>query len=65
MRLCILFAAIHTVSAATSFFSSLYPVQPGAPERHSAVDAFLASINIIAIDISSAFFVVTGFCVVR
>lgn len=61
LRLCILFAAIHTVSAATSFFSSLYPVQPGAPARHSAVDAFLASSNIMAIDISSAFFVVTGF----
>lgn len=61
MRLSIIFAAMYTVSAATSFFSSLYPVVPGASPRRSAVDAFLVTSNIMAIDISSALFVVTGF----
>lgn len=61
MRLSIVFAAMYTVSASTSFFSSLYPVAQGAPPRHSAVDAFLVTSNIMAIDISSALFVVTGF----
>ena len=61
MRLSIVFSCMYSIAAATSFFSSLYPVDPGAKDRHSAVDAFLVTSNIISIDISSAFFVITGF----
>jgi hypothetical protein len=57
----IIFASMYTLTASTAFFSSLYPVAPTQALRHSTVDSFLLSSAIIAIDISSAFFVVTGF----
>jgi hypothetical protein len=57
----VIFASMYTLTASTAFFSSLYPVAPTQELRHSTVDSFLLSSAIIAIDISSAFFVVTGF----
>jgi hypothetical protein len=44
------------------FFSSLYPVHsPAIAAPPSAVDSFLMSSHIIAIDISSAYFIIAGF----
>jgi hypothetical protein len=61
VQFCIVFSSMYTMTASTAFFSSLYPVSPSAAPRHSTVDSFLLTSAIIAIDITSAFFVVTGF----
>ena len=52
----------HTMTSCTMFFSSLYPVHsPAIAAPPSAVDSFLMSSHIIAIDISSAYFIIAGF----
>ena len=61
VQLSIVFASMYTITASTAFFSSLYPVAQGKADWHSTVDSFLLTSSIIAIDITSAFFVVTGF----
>jgi hypothetical protein len=71
VQLSLVFVGMYTLSAATSFFSSLYPVVvmsaggpssgPQVSERHSPVDAFMLTSSILVIDITSAFFVVVGF----
>jgi hypothetical protein len=61
VQFCIVFSSMYTMTASTAFFSSLYPVSQSQTPRHSPVDPFLLTSAIIAIDITSAFFVVTGF----
>jgi hypothetical protein len=61
VQLSVIFASMYSMTASIAFFSSLYPVDKSQLQRHSTVDAFLLTSAIIAIDISSAFFVVTGF----
>ena len=61
VQLSIIFASMYTITASTAFFSSLYPVSQQHAGHNSTVDAFLLTSNIIAIDITSAFFVVSGF----
>jgi hypothetical protein len=57
------FAYLYNIDSITMFFSSLYPVlnTTTAPERGSAVDEFLMTSHVFAIDTTSAMFVVTGF----
>ena len=61
VQLSVVFASMYSMTASIAFFSSLYPVAQTQAPRHSTVDAFLLTSAIIAIDITSAFFVVTGF----
>jgi hypothetical protein len=52
----------HAMTSCTMFFSSLYPVHyPALAAPPSAVDSFLMSSHILAIDISSAYFIIAGF----
>ena len=59
-------AYLYCLASCTMFFSSLYPV-PTRPEPEAAgrgsspVDAFVMTSHILAIDVSSAFFVLAGF----
>lgn len=57
------FAHLYNVASSAMFFSSLYPVlnATGAAPRFSAVDAVLMSSHVLAIDVTSAMFVVAGF----
>jgi hypothetical protein len=60
----VIFASMYIMTASTAFFSSLYPVAEIAENQastHSTVDSFVLTSAIIAIDITSAFFVVIGF----
>jgi len=65
VRLCVIVTSIHTISASVSFFSSLYPVLLTDEQKthtiNSTVDAFVLTSNVMAIDFSSAFFVICGF----
>jgi hypothetical protein len=57
------FAYLYNIASSAMFFSSLYPVlnATNAPAPPSAVDAFLMTSHVFAIDTTSAMFVMSGF----
>ena len=61
VNFCVIFASMYIMTASTAFFSSLYPITQHNVPTHSTVDSFVITSAVIAIDITSAFFVVVGF----